>query len=162
MGGRFYGFALCLHNVSRRPAGASSVSPKGEPASPRGKLLYRIGRTPVESDRDIPEGSRNGTQAVPYGFAEGYIFEPAFSKNGHICHLNNCQLRRIVNCQLSIVNTNQELKTLKTMAAAILANTWNKSPAQERTKEPVWIWNLKSSQWKNDSIGCRRTLTAVE
>lgn len=40
------------------------------------------------------------------------------------------------------LNANQELKTLKTMAAAMLANTWNKSPVLERTKEPVWIWNL--------------------
>ena len=64
--------------------------------------------------------------------------------------------------QNSVVNVNQELKTLKTMAAAMLANTWNNSPALERTKEPVWMWNLKSSQWKNDSIGCRRALTAVE
>ena len=39
---RSYGFAHCSHNVSRCPAGASSVSPKGEPASPRGKLLYRV------------------------------------------------------------------------------------------------------------------------
>lgn len=41
------------------------------------------------------------------------------------------------NAKLSFINANQELKTLKTMAAAMLANTWNKSPALERTKEPV-------------------------
>lgn len=46
-------------------------------------------------------------------------------------------LRKVIN-----FNANQELKTLKTMAAAMLANTWNKSPVLERTKEPVWIWNL--------------------
>ena len=33
---RFYGFAHCFHNVSRCTAFPSSVSPSGEPASPRG------------------------------------------------------------------------------------------------------------------------------
>ena len=33
---RFYGFAHCFHNVSRCTAFPSSVSPSGEPASPKG------------------------------------------------------------------------------------------------------------------------------
>ena len=42
--------------------------------------------------------SRNGTQAVPYGCADWWIFYPAYFKNGPVC------LPIIVNCQLSIVN----------------------------------------------------------
>ena len=62
---RFYGFAYCFYNISRCPAGASSVSPKGEPASPRGKLLHRVGRLYVESDGDI-SGRFPGTAHRPF------------------------------------------------------------------------------------------------
>ena len=35
---RFYGFANCLRNVSRRPAGPHQSRPTGEPASPKGSF----------------------------------------------------------------------------------------------------------------------------
>ena len=37
---RFYGFAYCFYNVSRRTA-VSSVSANGRDSFPRGKLLFR-------------------------------------------------------------------------------------------------------------------------
>ena len=61
-----------------------------------------------------------------------------------------------------ISNANQELKSLKSIAAAMFANTWNKRPVLERTKEAVWMWNFEFIQLKKDSIGWRRRLTAVE
>ena len=39
----------------------------------------------------------------------------------------------------TLTYANQELKSLKTIAAAMVANTWNKRPALERTKEAVWM-----------------------
>lgn len=44
----------------------------------------------------------------------------------------------------------------------MFANTWNKRPVLERTKEAVWMWNFEFIQLKKDSIGLRRRLTAVE
>ena len=41
MGGRFYGFAYCLCNVSCCTAFPSSGSPTGRASFPQGKLLYR-------------------------------------------------------------------------------------------------------------------------
>ena len=41
---------------------------------------------------------RNGTQAVPYGFADWFVLEPTDFKSGHV----RCPI--IVNCPLSIVN----------------------------------------------------------
>ena len=51
---------------------------------------------------------RNGTQAVPYGFADTSVFQPSWFKNVRFFACKNnrghAPKRRIVNCQLSIVN----------------------------------------------------------
>ena len=68
-GGRFYGFAYCFYSISRCPAAlirlaqASQLPPR-EALVPR-RAAYRLNLTLF-----CPEGSRNGTQAVPYGFAD--------------------------------------------------------------------------------------------
>ena len=52
----------------------SSVSPTGRASFPRGKLLYRAFRCSVLSGTVPSFQGRNGTQAVPYGFAERCVF----------------------------------------------------------------------------------------
>ncbi len=51
--------AHCFRNISRRPAGASSVSPKGEPASPQGKLLYPVALGVTASGSLLFPGNRS-------------------------------------------------------------------------------------------------------
>ena len=69
-GRRFYGFAYCFYSISRCPAAlirlaqASQLPPR-EALVPH-RAAYRLNLTLF-----CPEGSRNGTQAVPYGFADG-------------------------------------------------------------------------------------------
>ena len=46
---RFYGFAHCFYNISRRPAALIRLA-LGRASFPRGKLLFRVGREPVYSD----------------------------------------------------------------------------------------------------------------
>ena len=50
---RFYGFAYCLYNISRRPAALIRLA-RGRASFPRGKLLFRVGWAPLESGGDIP------------------------------------------------------------------------------------------------------------
>ena len=52
-GRRFYGFARCLSNVLRCPAALIRLA-FGRASFSRGKLLYRVGWAPLESDGDIP------------------------------------------------------------------------------------------------------------
>ena len=98
----------CMAMNHRRYSASSIVVPFGWNGSMPG--TWRAAAAPT----DTPVGGafqphgfysqrpRNGTQAVPYGFADGYIFEPTDFKSGHVRRSNNCQLGK--NCQLSTVN----------------------------------------------------------
>ena len=79
--------------LPRRP---HQARPQGEPASPEGSFCTVSDGNLFILTSFYPEGFRNGTQAVPYGFADWFILEPTYFKSGHV--------RRPKNCQLSIVN----------------------------------------------------------
>ena len=50
---RFYGFAHCFCNILPCPAALIRLA-CGRASFPQGKLLYRVGWVPFESDGDIP------------------------------------------------------------------------------------------------------------
>ena len=70
-----------------------SVQPHGLYLQRGGRQICRpYRRNTIQPHVIYSQRPRNGTQAVPYGFADWCIFEPTYSKNGHVRRPNNCQL----------------------------------------------------------------------
>ena len=88
----WYLCARCSYNAERRTA--PHPPPMAVPLPRRGRFCV----TPFIHTGYIRYVPRNGTQAVPYGFADWFILEPRYLQSGHV----RCSI--IVNCSLSIVN----------------------------------------------------------
>ena len=75
-GGRFYGFAYCFYNISRRPAALIRLA-LGRASFPQGKLLFCVGRhtgsflrrdnrkVPGTAHRPFPTVSLGGCTSAP-------------------------------------------------------------------------------------------------
>ena len=98
------------------PRGPHQARP-GEPASPEGSFCSVLLGGIIQPHGLYPSRPRNGTQAVPYGFAGRPIFQPAWFKNlrslpsadktgprtkTQKLSIVHCQFGK--NCQLSTVN----------------------------------------------------------
>ena len=73
---RFYGFAYCFYNVSRRPAALIRLA-LGRASFPRGKLLFRVGRhTGYFLRRDNRKVSETAHRPFPTVSLVGGFFHP--------------------------------------------------------------------------------------
>ena len=127
MGTRFYGFARCFCNISRRPATLIRLA-LGRASFPRGKLLFRVGRESVYSDVVLPgrfperhTGRSLRFRRTALFFNQGFLKSARFTVLPHTkgstvkrafinetcvnrsLSIVNCQ-PPTVNCQLSTVN----------------------------------------------------------
>ena len=111
-GGQYHSTTRVAYETWRaadcRPYRRGSIQPHRLYLQRGGRLIAAPTDTPV-GDTIQPHGFysgrfRNGTQAVPYGFADWFILEPTDFKNGHVrpqkLSTVNCQLKPIVNCPL--------------------------------------------------------------
>ena len=120
MGTRFYGFARCFCNISRRPATLIRLA-LGRASFPRGKLLFRVGRESFYSDVVLPErfperhtGRSLRFRRTALFFNQGFLKSARFTVLPHTkgstvkqAFINETCVNRslsIVNCQLSTVN----------------------------------------------------------
>ena len=122
--------------------GLYSLRCYGDESSPL-HCVYHILRNTIHPHGLYSGRPRNGTQAVPYGFADWCMFEQTYSKNGrpspNNCQLsivhcqlgNNCQLST-VNCQLSYVSSSPSssvvMTSLFSMAVVVSSSLFLKPP----------------------------------
>ena len=144
---RIYGFALCFWNISRCPA-ASSVRAAPCQLPRRGSSCTGLSGAGVYREQFRPSTCGTAHRPFPTVSLIGGRFQPGCSKNGRygVSHCRNNRRKgktsvapKIVNCQLSIVNSektvhcplstvNCQLSTIKRLSLPGIPRAGAKSP----------------------------------